>query len=175
MTINVGTRVAALLTEPVVTGAAFAPATATIAKDVYVEGRLAVPAGTVLVGEGFATLQDDRAQILFTAIVKDGQTIRFEGWALEQGEMGVPAKVIRKGSKAKRGAGTLLGAAASALTYGLAGAAAGPEGAALASLGQTAANDLGGLGRDWVRSDKVVRVEAKVPITVYIRRDLTLE
>jgi hypothetical protein len=175
VTINLGTRVEALLTDPVVTGAAFAPASATLAKDVYVDDRLAIPAGTVLVGEGFATLQDDRAQILFSAIVKDGQTIRFEGWALQQGEMGVRAKVIRKGSKTKKGVGTVLGAAASALTYGLAGAAAGPEGAALASLGQTAANDLNGLGRDWRRSDKVVRVEAGVPITVYIRRDLTIE
>jgi hypothetical protein len=175
VTINLGTRVEALLTDPVVTGAAFAPASATLAKDVYVEDRLAIPAGTVLVGEGFATLQDDRAQILFSAIVKDGQTIRFEGWALQQGEMGVRAKVIRKGSKAKKGMGTVLGAAASALTYGLTGAAAGPEGAALASLGQTTANDLNGLGRDWRRSDKVVRVEAGVPITVYIRRDLTIE
>jgi hypothetical protein len=175
MTINVGTRVEALLTDPVVTGAAFAPATATLAKDVYVEDCLAIPAGTVLVGEGFATLQDDRAQILFTAIVRDGQTIRLEGWALQDGEMGVRAKVIRKGSKAKKGVGTVLGAAASALTYGLAGAAAGPEGAALASLGQTAANDLSGVSRDWRRSDKVVRVEAGIPITVYIRRDLTIE
>ena len=173
--VNVGTRIEAVLTDPLVTGAAFAPATARLEKDVYVDDRLAVPAGSLLVGEGFATLQDDRAQILFTSIVKDGQTIRFEGWALQQGEMGVRAKVIRKGSKVKKGAGTVLGAAASALTFGLAGAASGPEGAALASLGQTAANDLVGVGRDWRRSDKVVRVEAGVPITVYIRRDLSIE
>jgi len=175
LTINLGTRVEAVLTDPVVTGAAFAPATATLAEDVHVGDRLAIPAGTVLVGEGFATQQDDRAQVLFAALVMDGKTVRFEGWALQQGEMGIPAKVIRKGSKAKKGAGTVLGAAASALTYGLAGAASGPEGAALASLGHTAANDLVGLGRDWRRSDKVVRVEAGVPITVYIRRDLTIE
>ena len=68
-----------------------------------------------------------------------------------------------------------VGAAASALTFGLAGAASGPEGAALASLGNTAASDLIGLGRDWRRTDKVVRVEAGVPITVYIRRDVTVE
>ena len=48
-------------------------------------------------------------------------------------------------------------------------------GASLAALGNTAANDLVGLGRDWRRSDKVVRVEAGVPITVYIRRDLTIQ
>ena len=66
-------------------------------------------------------------------------------------------------------------AAASALTFGLGGMGSGPEGAALASLGNSAANDLTGLGRDWRQSDKVVRVAAGVPITVYIRRDLTME
>jgi hypothetical protein len=45
---------------------------------------------------------------------------------------------------------------------------------ALASLGSTAAGDLMGLGRDWRRTDKVVRVEAGVPIVVYIRRDLAV-
>lgn len=175
LTINLGTRVEAVLTDPIVTGAAFAPASATLAKDVYVGDRLAIPAGTVLIGEGFATDEDDRAQVQFSAIVRDGKTIKFEGWALQQGEMGIRAKVIRKGSKTKKGAGTVLGAAASALTYGLAGAAAGPEGAALASLGQTAASDMSGLGRDWRRSNKVVRVEAGAPITIYIRRDLAIE
>ncbi len=175
LTINVGTRIEAVLTDPVVTGAAFAPATATIAKDVYVGDRLAIAAGTVLVGEGFATQQDDRAQVVFSAMVRDGKTKQLEGWALQGGEMGIRAKVIRKGSKTKKGAGTVLGAAASALTYGLAGAASGPEGAALASLGQTAATDLSGLGRDWRRSDKVVRVEGGVAIHVYLRRDLKVE
>jgi len=175
LTINLGTRIEAVLTDPIVTGAAFAPASATLAKDVYAGDRLAIPAGTVLIGEGFATDQDDRAQVQFSAIVRDGKTIKFEGWALQQGEMGIRAKVIKKGSKTKKGAGTVLGAAASALTYGLAGAAAGPEGAALASLGQTAASDMSGLGRDWRRSNKVVRVEAGAPITVYIRRDLAIE
>jgi hypothetical protein len=175
LTINVGTRIEAVLTDPVVTGAAFAPATATIAKDVYVGDRLAIAAGTVLVGEGFATQQDDRAQVVFSAMVRDGKTKQLEGWALQGGEMGIRAKVIRKGSKTKKGAGTVLGAAASALTYGLAGAASGPEGAALASLGQTAATDLSGLGRDWRRSDKVVRVEGGIAIHVYLRRDLKVE
>jgi hypothetical protein len=173
--INVGTRVEAVLTDPVVTGAALAPATARLAKDLYVGDRLAIPAGTLLVGEGFSTQQDDRAQVVFTAVVKDGKTLQFEGWALQDGETGVKGKLVRKGSKGKKGAGTVLGAAASALSYGVAGAMGGPEGAALASLGNTAASDLVGLGRDWRRSDKVVRVDAGVLITVYIRRDLTVE
>jgi hypothetical protein len=173
--INMGTRVGAVLTDPVVTGSALSPATARLVNDVYVRDRLAIPAGTVLVGEAFATQQDDRAQVVFTAIVKDGKTLQFEGWALQEGETGIRAKVVRKASKAKKGAGTVLGAAASALSFGLAGAASGPAGAALASLGNTAASDLTGVGRDWRRTDKAVRVEAGVPITVYIRRDLTVE
>jgi hypothetical protein len=175
LVINIGTRIQAVLTDPVVTGAALAPATAKLANDVLVGDRLAIPAGTVLVGEGFATQQDDRAQVVFSAIVKDGKTLQFEGWALQEGEIGVKGKVVRKGSKGKSGAGTVLGAAASALTFGLSGAVPGAGGAALSSLGNTAANDLVGLGRDWRRSDKVVRVEAGVPVTVYIRRDLTVE
>jgi hypothetical protein len=175
LVINIGTRIEAVLSNPVITGAALAPATARLANDVYVGNRLAIPAGTVLVGEGFATQQDDRAQLVFTAMVRDGKTIQLEGWALEEGETGVHAKLVRKGSKAKKGAGTVLGAAASALSFGLGGAVSGPEGAALASLGNTAANDLFGLGRDWRRTDKVLRVEAGVSITVYIRRDVTLE
>ncbi len=137
--------------------------------------RLVLPAGTTLIGEGFATQQDNRAQVVFTAIVKDGKTRKFEGWALQKGEMGIKAKVIRKGSKAKKSAGTLLGAAAAGVGYGLAGAVPGPQGAALSSLGSTTASDLVGLGRDWRQSDKVVRVEAGVAITIYIRRDLTIE
>jgi hypothetical protein len=172
--VNVGTRVQAVLTDPVVTGAALAPATAKLQSDVVVGDRVAIPAGTVLVGEGFATQQDDRAQVVFSAIVKDGKTLQFEGWAMQEGEVGVKGKVVKKGSKGKKGAGTVLGAAASALTYGVAGALGGPEGAALASLGNTAAGDMLGLGRDWRRTDKVVRVEAGVPIVVYIRRDLTV-
>ena len=175
LVVNIGTRIAAVLTDPVVTGAALAPATAKLTSDVYVGDRLAVPTGTLLVGEAFATQQDDRAQVVFSAIVRDGKTIHLEGWALQDGEIGIRGKLVRKGSKTKRGAGTVLGAAASALTFGLAGMGSGPEGAALASLGNSAASDLTGLGRDWRQSDKVVRVPAGVPIIVYIRRDLTME
>jgi type IV secretory pathway VirB10-like protein len=173
--VNVGTRVDAVLTDPVVTGIALAPATAKLAKDVYVADRLAIPAGTLLAGEAFSTQEDDRAQVVFTAIVRDGKTVQFEGWALQQGEAGMRGKVVRKASRAKKGAGSVLGAAASALTFGVAGAVGGAEGAALASLGNTAASDMVGVGREWRRSDKVVRIEAGVPLTIYIRRDVTLE
>jgi type IV secretory pathway VirB10-like protein len=173
--VNVGTRVEAVLTDPVVTGIALAPATAKLVKDFYVADRIAIPAGTLLAGEAFSTQDDDRAQVVFTAIVKDGKTVQFEGWALQQGEAGVRGKVVRKASRAKKGAGSILGAAASALTFGAAGAVGGPEGAALASLGNTAAGDMVGVGRDWRRSDKVVRIEAGAPVTIYVRRDVTLE
>ena len=173
--VNVGTRVDAVLTDPVVTGVTLAPATAKLAKDVYVADRLAIPAGTLLAGEAFSTQEDDRAQVVFTAIVKDGKTVQFEGWALQAGEAGIRGKVVRKASRAKKGAGSVLGAAASALTFGVAGAVGGPEGAALASLGNTAASDMVGVGREWRRSDKVVRIEAGVPLTIYIRRDVAIE
>ena len=173
--VNVGTRVEAVLTDPVVTGVALAPATAKLVKDLYVADRLAIPAGTLMAGEAFSTQDDDRAQVVFNAIVKDGKTVQFEGWALQAGEAGVRGKVVRKASRAKKGAGSILGAAASALTFGAVGAVGGAEGAALASLGNTAAGDLVGVGRDWRRSDKVVRIEAGAPVTIYIRRDVTVE
>jgi hypothetical protein len=173
--INVGTRLQAVLAEPLITGAAMAPASAKLAADLYVGDRLVIPEGTALVGEGFATQQDDRVQVVFSAFVREGKTLPLEAWALQDSEMGVKGKVLRKGSKGKKGAGTVLGAAASALSFGLAGAAPGATGAALASLGSTASSDLSRLGRDWRWSDKAVRVEAGVPITVYVRRDLIIE
>ena len=81
--VNVGTRVDAVLTDPVVTGIALAPATARLAKDLYIGDRLAIPAGTLLAGEAFSTQDEDRAQVVFTALVKDGRTVQFEGWALQ--------------------------------------------------------------------------------------------
>jgi len=157
------------------TGAAIAPATATVTGDVRVGDSVVIPAGTLLVGEAFATRQDDRAQIVFSAFVKAGKTFAFEGWALQEGEMGVRGKTIRKGSKTRKGATAVFGAAASALTFGLIGGSRGPAGAALSSLGNSTAGELSGIGRDWQVSDKVLRVEAGVPITVYLRRDVTLE
>jgi hypothetical protein len=173
--VNVGTRLQAILTDPVITGAALAPATAKLAADFFVGDRLVIPEGTPLVGEGFATQQDDRVQVVFSAFVREGKTLQFEGWALQNSEMGIAGKLIRKGSKVKSGSGTVLGAAASALTFGLAGAAGGPAGAAFSNLGSTVGSDLNRLGRDWRLSDKAVRVEAGVPIIVYVRRDLTIE
>ena len=84
------------------TGIALAPATAKLVKDFYVADRLAHPAGTLLAGEAFSTQDDDRAQVVFTAIVKDGKTVQFEGWALQQGEAGVRGKVVRKASRLGR-------------------------------------------------------------------------
>jgi hypothetical protein len=175
LVVNIGTRLQATLTEPVITGAALCPVGAQLAADYVVGDRVALPAGTRLVGEAFATHQDDRVQVVFTAFVRDGKTTPLEAWALQDGEMGLKGKLIRKGSKGKKGAGTALGAAASALSFGLAGAASGPAGAALANLGSSASADLNNLGRDWKWSDKVVRVESGVPISVYVRRDLIVE
>ena len=175
LVVNVGARFQAVLTDPVITGAAFAPANAKLTENVIVGDRVVLPAGTVLVGDAFATQEGDRAQVVFSAVIRDGKTQQLEGWVLQDGEMGVRGKVVRKGSKEKKGGATLLGAAATGLSFGLAGALPGPGGAALSSLGSSVATDMEGLRHDWRRSDKVVRVEAGTAVTVYLRRDLKLE
>jgi hypothetical protein len=175
VTINVGTRFEAILTHPLVTGAAIAPATARVASDVHVGERLVIAAGTLLVGEAFAIQHNDRAQVVFSALIKAGKTVPFEGWTLQDGEMGVRGKVLREGSKAKKGTSVMLGAAASALTFGLVGARSGMEGAVLSSVRGSAAGELSSISRDLQPSDKVLRVEADVRVTVYVRRDVTLE
>ena len=67
-TINVGTRLRVRLTAPVVTSFAGSPVTAAVADDVLLGGDVALPAGTVLVGEAFGTYLDDRAQVTFSAL-----------------------------------------------------------------------------------------------------------
>jgi len=42
-------------------------------------------------------------------------------------------------------------------------------------IGSTASSDLNSLGRNLRWSDKAIRIEAGVPITVYVRRDLKIE
>jgi hypothetical protein len=173
--VNVGTRIRALVTDPVVTGVALAPVTARLSEDVAVNGAVVVPSGATLVGEAFSTQEGDRVQVVFNALVVGGRTQRFDGWALQDGEMGLRGKVLKKGSKGKHGAAALVGAAATGLAYGTSGVVPGAAGAALSSFGSSVGSDVEGVSRDWRRSDKVVRVEAGVPITVYLRRDLTLE
>ena len=175
LVVNVGARFQAVLTDPVITGAAFAPASAKLTENVIAGDRVVLPAGTVLVGDTFATQEGDRAQVVFSSVIKDGKTQQLEAWAMQDGEMGLRGKVVRKGSNAKKGVGTLVGAAATGLSFGLAGAVPGPGGAALSTLGSSVATDMEGLRHDWRRSDKVVRVEAGTPVTVYLRRDLKLE
>ncbi len=175
LVINVGTRIPALLTDPVITGAALAPVTAKLAQDVLVGDRVALPAGARLVGEAFATEDGDRVQVVFSSVVVNGTTHRIEGWALQDGEVGLKGRVLKKGSKGKKGAASLLGAAATGLTYGVAGAIAGAPGAALTSLGTSVANDMQGLGREWRYSDKVVRIEAGAATVIYLRRDFSIE
>ena len=168
-TINVGTRFKAVLTDPVMTGVALAPATAKVAEDLSVGERVVLPAGTVLVGEAFATQEGDCVQVAFSSIVKDGKTHSLEGWALQDGEMGLRGRVIKKGSKGKKGAARILGAAATGLSVGLGGALPGAEGAALSTLGTSIASDIEGVGREWRISDKVVRVEAGAAVTICLR------
>jgi hypothetical protein len=173
--VNVGTRMPAVVTEPVVTGIALAPVTARLAQDVTVGPTVVIPSGATLVGDAFSTQEGDRVQVVFSAVVVNGRTVRLEGWGLQDGEMGLRGKVLRKASKKKRSSAALLGAAATGLAYGTSGVVPGAAGAALSSLGSSVGSDVDGLSREWRRSDKVVRVEAGVPVTVYLRRDLTME
>ena len=158
LVVNVGTRVQAVLTDPVVTGAAWLRRRPSSRRTSIVGDRLAIPAGTVLVGEGFATQQDDRAQVVFSAIVKDGKTLQFEGWALQEGEIGVKGKVVRKASKGKKGAGQRpwrrrVRAHVRPQRRGRRA----PEARHSAASAIPPRTTWSGVGRDWRRSDKVVR------------------
>jgi hypothetical protein len=173
---NVGSRFDVTLTFPVNTAFAGAPVNATLAKDmVDAGGRLVMPAGTLLVGEAFATQVDDRAQIIFTAIVRDGRTTPFRGIAVGgDAQLGVPGRVVRKASAAKKGAGRVLGSIGQALSFGLVGRGDGVLGDAGAILANETASDLSQLDRAWSlqRSDKVLEVKAGTTVTVYVQSDV---
>ena len=175
---NVGSRFQVTLTFPVNTAFSGAPVNATVAKDVVNEaGKVVMPAGTLLVGEAFATQVDDRAQIIFTAIVRDGRTIPFRGITVgADAQLGVPGRVVRKASVAKKGAGRVLGSIGQALSFGLVGRGDGVLADAGAMLANETASDLSQLDRTWSlqRSDKVLEVKAGTTVTVYVQSDVRL-
>jgi hypothetical protein len=175
--LNVGSRFPAVLVFPVNTAFSGAPVTAHAAKDIVVGDKVVIPAGTTLVGEAFATPYDDRAQLAFSAIVRDGKTIPFRGIALGPDEqLGVPGKVVRKASAAKKGVGRVLGAVGSAVSLGLIGRGDGVVGDAAATLAGQTAGDLSQLERTWAvqRSDKVVAVKAATALTIYVQGDVVM-
>lgn len=173
--LNVGSRFTATLDFPVNTAFAGAPATAHLQKDLTVDGRVAIPAGARLVGEAFATHLDDRAQIVFTAIVHEGRTIPLRGMALgPDNQLGVAGKVIRKASATKKGVGRVLGSIGHAVSLGLIGRGDGVLEEAGAIMASQTASDLSQLERAWSvqRSDKVVEIRAGTTVTVYVQGDV---
>lgn len=172
--LNMGSRFEAALDLPVQTGAAGAPVAAVVAADVSDSHGVVLPAGARVVGEAFATTADDRVQMAVTAVVINGKTFRLQGLALgPDGTFGVAGKVARKGSKKKAGAGRVLGAVGSAISFGLLGGRGGLIDSTAAELARDAGRSLGGLEAAWQRSDKVVRVPAGTRLTVYVREDAT--
>jgi Bacterial conjugation TrbI-like protein len=172
--LNMGSRFDAVLDLPTQTGAAGAPVAAVVAADVSDSHGVVLPAGARVVGEAFATTADDRVHMAVTAVVIDGKTIRLHGLALgPDGTFGVAGKVVRKGSKKKAGAGRVLGAVGSAISFGLIGGRAGLIDSTAAEFARDAGRSLSGLEAAWQRSDKVVRVPAGTRLTIYVREDAT--
>jgi hypothetical protein len=172
--LNVGTRIPAVITEPVITSPGGTPVTALVADNVMTGDRLALPAGSRLVGDALAIEEDDRVQLVFTALVSDGKTLPLSAVVLsDDNRLGLPAKVVRKSSRGKRGLGKGLGVLGSTLTFGLLQRGSDLASAAEAQIAAEAARDLSQVESRWTRSDKVLRASAG-PVTVYLRQDLAL-
>lgn len=173
--LNVGTRFEVTLDLPVQTGSLGTPVAATLAADIHGPDGILLPAGARIIGDAFATTTDNRVQVVMTAVVADGKTVRLSGIALgPDGVFGLPGKVVRKGSKTKAGAGRVLGAVGSALSFGAFGSRGGLVDSAAAELARDTGRSLSGVESAWQRSDKVIRVPAGTRLTVYVREDAKL-
>lgn len=171
--VNVGERFAGKLLYPIVTGGGSVPVTAALAADIVVGGRTAMPAGTRLVGEAFATTTNDRAQIVFHAAVIAGRTLAISAVAFdEDNQLGVIGKLVKKGSALKKIGGRLAGAFGGALSLGSYGLVSPSSMAGTLSSG--AAADIQQAASDWVISSKVIEVPAEKRLVVYLSGDLTL-
>lgn len=176
-TLNVGSQFEMALDLPVLTGAATTPVAAHLVDDVKVGERVVIPAGSRIVGEAFSTTEDDRAQIVLTAVVVNGKTIQLHGLALGQDSaFGVAGKIVRKGSAPKAGVGKVLGSVGRALSFGLIGSGSSSTlaGAAAYGVESAAGGELQGLDQRWRRSDKIIRVESGTRARVYLRSDLVV-
>ena len=173
-TLAPGTRLAAILTNAIATGAVGAPVSAVMAEDLTQAGRVVVPVGTTLVGEAFSTRSDDRIQVVFQSLVREGSTIPLRAMALgADGQVGLQGTLVRKASKGKKGLGKVLGAVASTLTLGAVGGGGDPVGALADGLVTAGAAGLTDLERAWAteRSDKVIRVAAGTRLTAWIQAE----
>lgn len=169
-TLAAGTRLPVVLSHAVVTGPAPAPVTVSVEVDT---GPIA--ADSILNGEAFAVEETDRVQIVVRSVVKDGRSVEIEGIVLAQDELGVPGKVIRKGSKAKTVAGRAVGAvggAVSALSFGLLGGDTDVANLAVSELARQAGSDAVRWAQGFSVSTKAVRVEAGTRAIVFLRKDV---
>ena len=169
--IALGTRIPAILQDPITTSPEGAPVTASVLNDVLSRGRLAIPSGSRLEGLAFGTDSDDRARILMTAVVISDRTSPLPSVVLDSdGMLGLPGKVISRGSKSRQGGGLLLRALGGAAGYGL-GGSAGLAGAALSELGSDVSQSISSITRDWRVSGKAIRVPSGTRIVCYVRAE----
>jgi hypothetical protein len=178
LVLNMGTRIEATLEAPVRTGATLAPATALVSSDVTVGERVALPAGTRLVGSAFATTGDDRVQIVWRAAVIDGRTHRLAGEALSaDGSQGLAGKVVKKKGKGvlRRIGATVVGTAGETLGYGIPGGD-GLTGLAEDALAGRAGRELvrASQEREWLQADKVIELKAGSALVVYVSSDVVI-
>ena len=172
LTLNIGTRFPVRLLTAATTGAAAGVCSAETAADITVDGMVAIPHGTRLEGLAFATRENDRAQIVFRALVLDGKTIPLQAVVIgTDGDLGVKGKVIRKASRLKNLAGRVGGAVADAAMWSGVG---GAEYGVADQLLSGAARDMNVLEQQWTRSDKVIRVQAGTQAEVYLRGDVVV-
>ena len=174
LVVNLGTRVPFTVTQVAMTGATAGPLSGRLDADVVVDGRIALPVGTPLAGLGFATTGDDRMQVVVSALVVGGRSVPVQAVVLGPDHaLGIPGRLVRKGSKARHGLGRLadsLGAALSAAAL----PGGGLIGAALADLTRVGGEGLRGMGKGWSLSDKVVEVPVGARGVLYIERDMDL-
>lgn len=173
LVVNVGERFAGKLLYPIVTGGGSVPVTAALVADIVVTGRTALPAGTRLVGEAFATTTNDRAQVVFHAAVISGRTLGISAVAFdEDNQLGIVGKLVKKGSAIKKIGGRLAGAFGGALS--LAGYGLVSPSSVAGTLSSGAAADIQQAASEWVISSKVIEVPAEKKLVVYLSGDLAL-
>ena len=174
--VNMGTRIKGELLFPFRTHASSVPVALVVTEDVVIAGRVGIRVGDRFIGRAVSTRVDDRAQIIFIALVQDGQTIRSQGIALgPDGQIGVEGKLIRKASGQKHWLGKAVGAVGRTLTFNTLGG-----GSAIDEMTEefmrSTGGDLAAVEQRWAaeRSDKVVEVKSGAEVTIVLEDDLTL-
>jgi type IV secretory pathway VirB10-like protein len=172
--LNIGTTFDVSIAQAIRATGAGIPVTAVVSKDVPVGTRVAIPAGSRVVGTAYATTSDDRVQIVFSAVVHNGRTSRIAAVAFgHDGDVGLPGKVLKKGG-GKKVLGSIIGAGASVLSLGLLHGGTLPEelvDGAAASAGQNLSN----MTYRWQADpQKVIQTKGNEPVTLYLTSDLEL-